>query len=391
MLQVIDNRIEFEELREEWNELLAASASAGFFLTHEWLLTWWKHLGGRRRLRLMIVREDGRLLAIAPVAVSPPSARILLPLSRTEFLGTGSVGSDHLDLIVRKGREDDALEELGARLTLDKRMIHLDQVRDGVSAVSILTSRLRARGWRLAQTAGGLCPFVELSGLTWDTYLAGLGREHRYAFRRKLKAVSSRFELRFEEIRSEDRRREALPILVELHENRWWRKGESEAFCTPALRAFHDEISRLALERGCLRLQILWLDDRPAAAIYGFVHGGVFSFYQSGFDSAFSDWSVGLVAMGLSIKSALEEGAKEYDLLHGSEKYKFHWAARTRELRRWDMYPPRGRGLACRMIVSTSRAARRGARRIVSSTAGLWSATRNPVASHRGLRAQTSD
>src|SRR6185437_5964034 len=98
------------------------------------------------------------------------------------------------------------------------------------------------------------------------------------------------------------------------------------AFDTPVLVAFHHEVTRLALERGWLRLYVLRLNGRPAAGLYGFLYRSTFYFYQSGFDAAYHKQSVGLIAMGLGIKNAIEEGAKEYDLLHGSEDYKSHWS-----------------------------------------------------------------
>jgi CelD/BcsL family acetyltransferase involved in cellulose biosynthesis len=113
------------------------------------------------------------------------------------------------------------------------------------------------------------------------------------------------------------------------------------AFSTPALRAFHEEISERALARGWLRLFVLRLDGKPAAALYGFKYDSTFYFYQSGFDPRYKKESVGLIAMGLAIKSAVEEGVEEYDLLHGDETYKLHWAAEARELGRLDLYPPR--------------------------------------------------
>src|SRR2546427_4482076 len=52
----------FEKLREEWNELLQASASNCLFLTWEWLYTWWKHLSEDRRLFIITVdRKSTRL------------------------------------------------------------------------------------------------------------------------------------------------------------------------------------------------------------------------------------------------------------------------------------------------------------------------------------------
>jgi CelD/BcsL family acetyltransferase involved in cellulose biosynthesis len=133
-------------------------------------------------------------------------------------------------------------------------------------------------------------------------------------------------------VTTESRRRELLPVLFELHRKRWSERGGSDGLFGPGLPEFHEEASRLALERGWLRLCVLWLGETPAAALYGFRYGAVFSFYQCGFDPRFAKLGVGLVALGLAIRSAVLEGAGEFDLLHGEEPYKFHWAKRTRAL-----------------------------------------------------------
>src|SRR2546425_5977022 len=77
----------FEKLKDEWTELLDASASNCLFLTWEWLYTWWKHLSAGRRLCLLTVRSGGELLAIAPLALRPPQPIRLVPFHSLEFLG----------------------------------------------------------------------------------------------------------------------------------------------------------------------------------------------------------------------------------------------------------------------------------------------------------------
>jgi len=190
------------------------------------------------------------------------------------------------------------------------------------------------------QTKINVCPTIDLTGQTWETYLAGLGSEHRYNFRRKLKNLEKRFAVRFELASSEPQCRQALETLVALHSLRWNQRGGSDAFFLPEHIAFHKELSSLALPKGWLRLFTLYLDDKAVASLYGFRYGRVFYFFQSGFDPAFSNYSTGLITMGLAIKSAIEEGAQEYDLLHGAEQYKFHWAREARELGRIELYPP---------------------------------------------------
>src|SRR5690606_37579598 len=103
-------------LRAEWTDLLQASMNDSFFLTWEWLYTWWKHLHGNRRLHIVTVRHDGRLVALAPLALRQRQWTRLMPFEVLEFLGCGSVGSDYLSPIVRKGFETTALPALIARL-----------------------------------------------------------------------------------------------------------------------------------------------------------------------------------------------------------------------------------------------------------------------------------
>ena len=350
-------------LREEWNELLAASAADGLFLTWEWLSHWWRHLSAGRRLSLTLVRAGGELVAIAPLAVRRRRVAGILPVRSLEFLGTGSVGSDYLDVIVRRGHERAVRAALAARFTAERTMLDLGQLHRGASVAEDLASDLAGGGWAPAETPGQVCPFIDLRGQSWEAYLGGLGKEHRYNVQRRLRNAARAFALRFEPARTEDERRTALALLLRLHDLRFG--ARSDAFHTPALRAFHADLSRTALARGWLRLFVLSLDGQPAAALYGFCYRRRFSFYQSGFDPAYAKWSVGLLAMGLAIKAAIEEGAEEYDLLHGDEGYKFHWASQSRALTRVELYPPTVRDRLRRHAREASRSGRRLARRLL--------------------------
>src|SRR5262249_12472241 len=139
----------------------------------------------------------------------------------------------------------------------------------------------------------------------------------------------------------------------------------SEAFDHPDLVAFHERFSALALERGWLRLFVLTLDGTPLAAFYGFRYGDVFSFYQSGFDPEYGSLSTGLVAMGLTIRRAIEEGASEFDFLHGEEAYKSLWTSKRRALERLELCPPRPAGSLLRRLEDAGRGARRVARALL--------------------------
>ncbi len=368
-VETIEDTAAFEGLREAWTELLSASAADRLFLTWEWLFTWWKHLAAGRRLSILAVRSGGDLVGLAPLALAPPTVAHLWSLPPLEFLGTGSVGSDYLDVIIRRGHDAAVVAALAEHLAGRNLAIALTQIDTKEGAVWHLGGELARRGWSSSREVTAVCPFIDLKGRSWASYLETRGASQRYNFRRRLRHLE-RLGVSFERAGTDPQRREGLDLLVALHHLRWRERGGSDAFHRRELVAFHEEFSRLALERGWLRLLTLRIGGLPAASVYCFRYRRTFSFYQSGFDPGHAKQSVGLVTLGLAIKSAIEEGADEFDLLHGDEPYKFHWAYQTRELGRLELYPAHVLGALCRRTVELQRAARRAARRLLTRQGG---------------------
>lgn len=356
----------FVGLRQEWDELLEASKSACVFLTWEWLYTWWKHLAGNRSLTILTVRRGSELVAIAPFCQRPGSVSSARPFSVLEFLGSDFVGSDYLDVIVRKGGDAEACQALTSWLAGRRNSLKLTNLRQGKSVVAGVLAGLREKGWNVAEIKTNMCPFIPLAGTTWDGYLASLGAEHRYNFNRKWRRLNRDYEVRFEQARTPEACREAIDLLIAQHNARWSARGGSDAFHTAGLVAFHRELTQVALERGWLRLYVLRLNEKPAACLYGLMYRGTFYFYQSSFDEAYRQASAGLIAMGLAIRSAIGEGAEEFDLLHGGETYKSHWTRHSRDLARLESFPPGAFGEFCRLSVELVRASRALARRMKS-------------------------
>jgi CelD/BcsL family acetyltransferase involved in cellulose biosynthesis len=275
-----------------------------------------------------------------------------------QFLGAGEAESDCLDLIVRRGHEVDAVRALSERLIDCGRALALMRMRPS-GATAALVEHMRQRGWRVWQEPQETCPFVSLRGRSFEPYLAGLGPEHRCAFRRKLGRIEHRHTTHYELTRTEAQRRDAIATLFRLHELRWRPRGDAGAFATQALRDFHDEISKVALAAGWLRLWTLRLDGMAAAAVYGFLYRRTFYFYQSGFDPELARESVDMVLLGVAVRAAIEQGADELALLHQTEHHEARSASATRELLRFELYGPGTRGLLEREATALTRQARR--------------------------------
>ena len=340
---VITDTAAFESLADEWRALLADSAADPLFLSWEWLFTWWRCLGDRRALRVLAVRDGARLVGLAPLVVRAAALRRLQPFEVLEFLGTGTAGSDYLDVIAACGREADVLDALVAHFAATRTTLEFSHAAPG-AFVALLAASLADRGWATVAQPVEVCPYASLAGRDWDSYLGTLGGAHRYNVRRRFRNIAKSFDARFERARDDAERREFLADLVRLHRLRREPLGGSDGLGDERMVAFHDAFTARAQRAGWLRLYRLVLDGAVVAAVYGAAVGDKFYFYQSGFDPAFGRHSVGLLILAHSIRDAIGEGLAEYDLLHGNEGYKYQWAEHERPLMRHHLYPPRLHG-----------------------------------------------
>jgi CelD/BcsL family acetyltransferase involved in cellulose biosynthesis len=91
---------------------------------------------------------------------------------------------------------------------------------------------------------------------------------------------------------------------------------------------------------GLIRLFILRINGKPAAAVLCFDAGSYLYLYNSGYDPEFSSLSVGLVSKALALRWAIENGKTGLDFLRGDEPYKYDLGARDQEIYRLRLSRP---------------------------------------------------
>jgi CelD/BcsL family acetyltransferase involved in cellulose biosynthesis len=97
-------------LAGEWNDLQDRSPGATPFQCHAWLSSWWHSYGRPGRLRLVTVRRDGRLIALAPLR---RDGTVLRPL--------GGEITDFHDVLLDGEFAEEAAERLAAALAAELR------------------------------------------------------------------------------------------------------------------------------------------------------------------------------------------------------------------------------------------------------------------------------
>jgi len=292
-----------DELQEDWVRL--AYESRNLFSTWEWASTWWRHHGTAHGPLLAACREGRDIVALLPLYLWSRG-----PVRIARFIGHGP--ADQLGPIYAPGAGATAAEAL--RQTIEHADVDL-----------VLMELLSGReSWKELLGQQPLLressPTISL-GAGWNGYLASRSANLRQQIRRRERQLDRRYAVRFRLATAPERLQEDLTLLYALHRARW---GARSAFTR--FEDFHRDFAAIALERGWLRLWFLELDERPAAAWYGFRFAGVESYYQAGRDPAFRDRSVGFVLLGHSIRQAAEEGVLEYRLLRGAESFKLRFA-----------------------------------------------------------------
>jgi CelD/BcsL family acetyltransferase involved in cellulose biosynthesis len=301
-----------DSVREEWTSL--AEQGQNVFATWEFTATWWEHFGAGRRLVTVGCRDSsGELFAILPLYLWRRR-----PLRVLRFLGNGA--GDILGPVCRPERSEDAARAL-------RRLLEVAPWDWDVFVGENLPGEQgwpRDLGGHLIRREGN--PVLRAPD-GFEEFLARRTPNFRSAVRRGERRLARRYHVRYR--LSDSTTLDAdLDALFRLHQTRF---GERSAF-GGARTAFHRAFARQADERGWLRLWILELDGRPVAAQYGFRFGGVESFYQSGRDPELRRESLGMVLLSHAIRSAADEGVREFALLRGHEPYKYRFATDDRGL-----------------------------------------------------------
>ncbi len=340
-IEKIQDTSGFLALRQEWTNLLEYCDDDCLFLSWDWMFTWWRRFSTHRQLCIITVRKAGLLIAVAPMVTKPTALIRLQPFKAIEFLASGDVGSDYLTLILRKGFELEAAHELIQALKEKGMILDLSNFNPLSETMKRLTGQLQGSGWRSTKSKSTVCPFINLRSHDWESFISSRGKSHRANTRKRLRRLNDcHNEITFKAAATDSERRRTMQLLVHWHLARWKERGGSTALHRKELVQFHDDFTDIAMAKGWLRLFLLSLDDQPVAAIYCFNYRKKYYFYQMGYDEQHSHLSIGLVATALAIQSALQEGAVEYDFLHGDEQYKYLWANEERELIRQDLFPP---------------------------------------------------
>ncbi|MEU2302504.1 GNAT family N-acetyltransferase [Streptomyces antibioticus] len=311
--ELVTTERDFAALAPAWGRLYGRCATATPFQHHAWLHSWWQSYGRPGRLRLLLVREGGELLAAAPLTAVHRPVPALVPL--------GGAISDYADVLVDDGHAERAVTALTEGLTAAARTALIDfrEVRPG-GAVERVYDRWTGPRRRVDDS---LClelpalPMAELVGR-----LPSAKAQRVRAKQRKLAALG--VERRTVPPGEVDG---ALRRLLELHRLQWQGRGVTGEHLRPR---FHEHLVRSVgpmARSGDAVVTEFRLDGEVVAVDLTLLSRRLAGGYLYGAHPRLRERKADVAVMLLDAcaEHTRDGGRAALSLLRGDEPYKHHW------------------------------------------------------------------
>lgn len=306
-----------------WDELWRRQPDAPVFLHPIWAGTWWWHFGHGRQLRLLLVEECGKNIALAPLFLERP-----FPVpGRLRGIGAGITNdySDWLlpdDTATRAACVDAILAYVAEHwvwLTLELQGLRTD------SRLFPVVKRGNAHGLVVQPRPGPRCPAARIDG-SWASYLSTRSSNLRRKVRNRQRRLAALGDVRYEHA-DRTTAQAAVDELIRLHSLRWTGQPDVTLISRSAPgRAFYRAVlSRLVYE-GIADVVSLRLNGRAIAAQAGFVVGRTYSSYLVAFDPSMARYEPGTLLDAYLLEQAWRRGLGTFDFMTGDEPYKYRWA-----------------------------------------------------------------
>ena len=284
---------------------------APLFVLPEWLAVWWWEFGGDAELYLAAVRQGDAVIGVAPLKIRGEEASLV---------GDTDV-CDYLDFVVAPGRAGDfftvLLDNLASRGL--KRLV-LEPLRPDSVAFTCLSDIAANRGDKVSCQPAAVSVEMALPA-TWEEYLGGLAAKQRHEVKRKLKKLYAAGVVTY---RYTGGGSDTGALMDDFFRLFALSPSDKVAFMTTRMERFFRGLAAAMDKAGLLRFGVLELDGKTVAMVMAFDYRGSVYLYNSAYDPAYQDVSVGLLSKVLCIQESIKLGRRCFDFLKGNESYKYN-------------------------------------------------------------------
>ncbi|MGF1426258.1 GNAT family N-acetyltransferase, partial [Kitasatospora sp. LaBMicrA B282] len=330
-------------LAAEWDDLTARCRTATPFQSAAWQGSWWRQYGRPGRLRVVLVRRDGLLVAAAA-----------LTRTRTGTLtGLGGGLIDYTDVLLDDACAAAAAAALARALPLHRpwQALDLREVRPG-SAAHQVYAHWQGRRHQLLDSVCQHLPAVPMDRLL--ARLPGRTAQRSRAKQRKLQEAGVRADrVPVEQVGA------AMDELLRLHALQWEGRGVTAEHASERFAAHLRESTAGLARRGQAVVYRYVLDGELMAVDLLLLCPSFAGLYLYGAHPRLRERvDIAGLLFGTSLEETTRAGIPELSLMRGEEPYKERWRPERERNHRLLLGPARGAAaLSARLAVVRVRAA----------------------------------
>ena len=326
--EIVRDYEQFVSLESEWNDAVERAQTAHPFLRHEWVRTWWDSFAGDRQLHIVIVRNDDRIVGIAPL-MRENAVIYGLPVRRLAL-----IANDHTprtDFVV-VGDENEVYRAIWNSLTseIDRwDVLQLTQLLGTSRTIQAMSGLASADQLSIGTWKSSDSPYLELTG-TWDSYWAGLSAKFRSNVRNRLTRLKQIGEPSLEFLSDKAAVAAACDDAWRLEASGWKDKEGTSIASDPDVQKFYTLLAERGTNRGWLRMLFLSVGGKRIAVSYSAIHDGRLFLLKTGHDREFHACSPFKLLTYFAAQESYARGLREIDFLGDTEPWKQEWTSTGR-------------------------------------------------------------
>jgi len=302
------------EIRAEWDDLFTRCATATPFQANAWLAAWWGQYGRPGRLRLVLVRFAGRLVAAAALRRERRwLCSVLTPV--------GGALSDFVDVLVDDEVAEPATQALADALAQLSgwQVVDLPETRPG----SVAGTRL-VEAWRGGHRVVAASRCLELPARELDEVVADLPSHARKTVRRRVNQIR-KLGLGVVTVPAYQAER-AVGDLLRLHTEQWQGRPVNPEHLRAEFRRHLGSAIPEMIRAGQAELFEYHLDGRCVAASLAIVGRDLVGGYLFGAEPGLRDRvDITTLLLGDALALAVRRRCGTMSMLRGDEPYKLRW------------------------------------------------------------------
>lgn len=335
-LNLLDTNREFDAVREIWKEM-SARCTHSFFLSWGWMENWLALLPAEAKPLLAVYMQDNHPCAVFFIKKRNVRRRRIIK-SRAWFVNAAGdplydrIWIEYNHFLVAPGMEDSVVDMLsGLPEPWDECVL------PGLDMAMPPGCGLDDPGFPFGVIIEDDAPsyYVDLEKVRERNgdYISLLGSKTRAHVRRSYRFYEQKGPVALCAAGDISGALAMFDELVQLHEEKWHRRGQTGAFAGTYMRDFHKRLIQKRFDKGEIQLVKITAGDATVGCIYNFVYGKQAYNYQNGICYG-EDKRVqpGFLSHVEAVKYNVAKGNAIYDFLAGTTGYKKSLSTDVRRL-----------------------------------------------------------